>query len=72
MSMSVIDAPSSAHRLLVQSLHPEIQELEVLESDAELELRGTVPSWYLKQLAQETVRPAAGRRRIRNLLIVLK
>jgi len=45
---------------------PQLRRLVVTENDAEVVITGRVPSYYLKQLAQEAVRPALGRRRLLN------
>jgi hypothetical protein len=55
---------------LDQSPQPLLRRLAVEESDDEIVISGTVPSYYLKQLAQETVRPLLGRRRLRNCITV--
>jgi hypothetical protein len=39
-------------------------------SESEVVITGQVPSYYLKQLAQESVRPTLGRRRLRNRVVV--
>ena len=56
--------------VLDQSPQPLLRRLAVEESDDEIVISGTVPSYYLKQLAQETVRPLLGRRRLRNRITV--
>ena len=38
----------------------------VTVSEGEVVITGRVPSFYFKQLAQETLRPSIGRRRILN------
>jgi hypothetical protein len=43
-----------------------LRQLEVMESDDEVVITGIVPSYYLKQMAQESVRPALGGRRLQN------
>ncbi len=49
---------------------PDLRYLEVEETDLEVIITGHVGSYYLKQLAQETVRPAIGQRRLRNRVLV--
>lgn len=61
----------SARSQLRQSSRPALRHLEVLESDAEVIITGCVATYYLKQLAQETVRPALGDRRLVNRVVVL-
>ena len=55
---------------LDQSPQPLLRRLAVEETDHEVVISGTVPSYYLKQLAQETVRPLIGPRRLRNRIRV--
>jgi hypothetical protein len=55
---------------LDQSPQPLLRRLAVEENDHEVVISGTVPSYYLKQLAQETIRPHIGVRRLRNRLTV--
>jgi hypothetical protein len=47
-----------------------LRRLRVAETDDEIIISGTVPSFYLKQLAQEAVRPLLGSRRLRNQIDV--
>jgi hypothetical protein len=50
---------------------PALRRLEVEETDAAVVLRGTVGSYYLKQLAQEAVMPLlAGRKLINRVEVV--
>jgi hypothetical protein len=65
-------APSPAATMLRQSAQPELRRLDVTETEAEIIICGTVQSWYLKQLAQETLRPIVGERRICNRVAVSK
>ena len=58
--------PALAADVLGQSPQPLLRRLQVLETEKEIVISGTVPSYYLKQLAQETVRPMLGERRLRN------
>ena len=51
--------------LRVAGLMDEVR-LVVTVSDAEVVITGQVPSFYFKQLAQETLKPSAGLRRILN------
>ncbi len=43
-----------------------LRRLVVIENDAEVVITGTVSSYYLKQMAQETIRYAVGQRRLLN------
>lgn len=56
--------------LLTQSPYRELRRMEVTVSKDEIELRGTVSSFYLKQVAQEIARKVASHRHIKNLLQV--
>ena len=49
----------------------DLRRLRVEEDESEITISGIVPSYYLKQMAQETVRPALAGRRLRNQVIVL-
>jgi hypothetical protein len=49
---------------------PFIRHLHVSESTDEVVISGQVSSYYYKQLAQETVMPALGDRRLKNLVVV--
>ena len=44
----------------------------VTVSAGEVVITGRVPSFYFKQLAQEAIRPALGRRRLRNRVEVCR
>jgi hypothetical protein len=57
---------SPAEKALRHSPIPALRQLEVQETDAGLVLSGTVTSFYLKQLAQETVLPLVGHRGLVN------
>jgi osmotically-inducible protein OsmY len=58
--------------MLRHSPLPDLRRLEVEEDEFEVVLTGTVSSYYLKQLAQETVRHVIGCRRLRNRVVVVK
>ncbi|HJZ59160.1 MAG TPA: BON domain-containing protein [Gemmataceae bacterium] len=64
-------SPALAAQLLRESPVSDLRQLDVMESDSEIVISGTVASYYLKQMAQETVRPALAGRRLRNTIIVL-
>jgi hypothetical protein len=59
-------------RALKGNAVPALRRLEVAEDDAVVELTGTVHSYYLKQLAQEAVRPLIGGRRLLNHIEVVR
>ena len=71
MSSAVLDSPARAASLLRDNPVNDLRRLEVMETDAEIVITGIVTSYYLKQMAQETVRPALNGRRLRNKVIVL-
>ena len=56
--------------LLSQSPYRELRKMDVTVSKDVIELRGTVSSFYLKQVAQEIARKVASDRQIRNFLQV--
>jgi hypothetical protein len=66
---TAIQSRSAADALRECSL-PFIRHLDVTESDDEVVISGRVSTYYYKQLAQETVMPALGDRRLRNLVVV--
>jgi hypothetical protein len=49
----------------------ELRRLDAIETDGEVVITGVVRSYFLKQMAQEAVRPALGGRRLRNRLVVV-
>ena len=63
-STSLLQA--SAAQVLHSSPLPALRKLAVEETDSEIILSGSVNSYYLKQLAQETVLPVLGGRRLLN------
>ncbi len=56
--------------LLNQSAQPLLRRLTVEETEEEVVLSGTLPTYFLKQLAQETVRPNLAGRRLFNRIVV--
>jgi hypothetical protein len=65
MSPSSRECPR-AEQVLRQSALPALRKLGVEETDGEVVITGSVSSYYLKQLAQETLMPILGRRELRN------
>lgn len=63
---------SKISSLLRHSPLPDLRRLHVEESEFEVVITGTVSSYYLKQLAQESIRTAIGERRLRNRVVVSK
>jgi len=57
---------ASAAQVLRSSPLPVLRKLAVEETDREVVISGSVNSYYLKQLAQETVLPVIGGRRLLN------
>ncbi|MFO0802958.1 MAG: BON domain-containing protein [Gemmataceae bacterium] len=51
---------------LTTSPLPQLRRLVVTVSEQEVVITGRVPSFYFKQLAQETLKPSLGLRRLRN------
>jgi hypothetical protein len=71
MVASVVLQPR-ADEVLRQSPIPALRKLSIEESDHEVVLSGCVSSYYLKQLAQETIMPVLGSRELRNRVLVLR
>lgn len=61
---------SAAADLLNRSTMSDLWALDVNESEAEVVITGRVRSFFLKQMAQEAVRPALGCRRLLNRVVV--
>jgi hypothetical protein len=51
---------------------PALRKLSVEETEEEVVIDGKVPSYYLKQLAQETLMPVLGNRELRNRVAVVR
>jgi hypothetical protein len=66
----VVPDPLLVITLLRKSAHADLRRLEVIEYEDEVILSGVVRSYYLKQMAQETVRPAVAGRRLHNKVVV--
>ena len=56
--------------LLANSPLPEVRRLFVTATDEFVTLTGTVSTFYLKQIAQETVRSSVRNRRLLNRVVV--
>lgn len=52
------DIVSQARKLLIDSPFVELRKIDVMQSGERVTLRGEVASFFMKQLAQETVRSA--------------
>ncbi|XZE43510.1 BON domain-containing protein [Pirellulaceae bacterium SH467] len=68
---SWIDIASLAMQQLRSCSHPEVRQLQCVAEAGKLIIRGEVSSYYLKQLAQETLRSLNGKHRIMNQLDVV-
>jgi hypothetical protein len=64
--------PSRADLALRQSPIPALRNLQVEETEQEVVVSGSVASYYLKQLAQETLMPVLGPRLLRNEVAVIR
>ena len=60
-----LDRPSPEAALSASPM-PELRRLSVQTNDQEVILTGRVSSYYLKQMAQESVRGSVGRRKLLN------
>ena len=63
---------SRAGQVLMQSPIPALRKLFVEENDQSVVLSGSVSSYYLKQLAQETIMPVLGDRQLHNRVLVVR
>jgi hypothetical protein len=72
LAMPLILEPSPITRALDESRIPALRRVVVEENDTSVVLTGTVPSYYMKQLAQETIRGLCGERRLINLMEVVR
>jgi hypothetical protein len=68
---TAILSQSPVAEVLRQSPQPLLRRLIIHESDEEIVLAGTLPSYFLKQVAQETVRPMLAGRRLLNRIVVV-
>lgn len=71
MSTAVLTPPACPRETLSASPLPELRRLVVTATDDEVVITGRVSSYYLKQLAQESVRVAVGARRLLNRVAVV-
>jgi hypothetical protein len=63
---------SSAAQALRQSPIPALRMLQVQETEAGVVISGRVSSYYLKQLAQETILPLLDHRELVNRVTVVR
>ena len=73
MSPLTLEAPpaNQATQALRQSPIYLLRKIAIEETEATVILRGTVPSYYMKQLAQETVLPVLDGRALVNQVAVV-
>lgn len=71
MTTSILE-PSPAALALRQSPIPALRRLLLEETDSAVVISGNVPSYYLKQLAQETVIPLLAGRELNNRVTVVR
>lgn len=69
MSAAILNSPAILTALREHAL-PVLRRIEVEESDSTVILRGTVPLYYHKQLAQEAVMPLLQGRALENRIQV--
>jgi hypothetical protein len=69
---AVVDrSPSRAAEALRHSPIPALRKLSVEEGPAGVVITGCVSSYYLKQLAQETIMPTLDRQALLNRVLVV-
>ena len=71
MSTSTLEQ-SHACLALRNSPIPVLRQLAVEENDSAVVISGRVPSYYFKQLAQETIRCVLGNRKLLNRVTVVR
>jgi hypothetical protein len=64
--MPLTAEPSPIVQALRQRNIPALRRVSVEETETTIVLKGTVPSYYMKQLAQESVLSLCGQRRLVN------
>lgn len=69
---STISVRQPAASVLKGSPIPALRKLRVEESDSVVVITGSVSSYYLKQLAQETLMPLLDQRELLNRVKVLR
>ncbi len=71
MSLATLDT-SSATQALRESPIAALRRLSINETERNVVIQGTVPSYYLKQLAQETLMPLLDGRLLLNHISVVR
>lgn len=69
--MSSAQVVDKATHALKRSSHPALRNLSVEGKDCDLVISGKVTSYYLKQLAQETIMPVRGSYQLVNKVNVV-
>jgi hypothetical protein len=69
---SLMLEPSAAELALRRCCIPALARVVVEETAVSVVLTGTVPTYYLKQLAQEVVRPTLEGRQLANRIEVVR
>jgi hypothetical protein len=72
MVTTTAQTPSQALDALRQSPFPALRKLSVQETDEAVIIHGRVASYYLKQLAQETVMTVLSNRELHNEVVVVQ
>jgi len=72
MTSSATLAHSPGSTALRQSPIPALRKLSVEETNDAIVICGAVSSYYLKQLAQETIMPILGGRELHNRVAVVR
>lgn len=72
MNDSAVLSPPEPTEMLTTSPLPQLRQLVVTATEAEVVITGRVTTYYMKQLAQETLRPSLGRRRLLNRVEVCR
>lgn len=72
MTTSSLSLSSGAVTALRESSIPSLRKLCVEETECVVVIAGQVSSYYLKQLAQETVMPVLGSRELINRVSVVR
>ena len=60
----------NVQNVLAQSVYPQLREIRCECDDGAVTLQGRVPTYFLKQVAQQLIRPIPHLARIHNLLEV--
>ena len=71
MTTSTLEQTQAALALR-QSPIPALRKLSLEENDAAVVISGSVPSYYMKQLAQEAVIPLLAGRQLHNRVTVVR